>query len=189
MIDKDDVLAAVEVLRSGGTILYPTDTLWGIGCDATQARAVQKVIRIKKSLERNGFIILLDDPARIPAYVTDVVPTVWALIENLRAPTTIVYPRAKNLPKNVMASDGSIGIRIVRDDFCREMIRLFGKPIVSSSANLSGDPTPITFREIREEILKGVDYAVKSERDKLIKVKASTILRVREDGEFDVIRQ
>ncbi len=184
----EDIKKAVEVLKAGGTILYPTDTIWGIGCDATNVKAVQKLMQIKSRPKEFSFIILLENSQKITDYVEEVPDILWDLLESFDNPTTIIYPKAKRLAKNVIADDGSIAIRVVNEEFCHNLISTFGKPIVSSSANFSGEPTPVMFRDISPELKKKVDYVVKTNQRKLNKVKASTIIRLKMNGEFDVVR-
>jgi L-threonylcarbamoyladenylate synthase len=184
----EDIKKAVEVLKAGGTILYPTDTIWGVGCDPTNPKAVQKLMQIKNRPKEYSFIILLEDSKKITDYVEEVPDILWDLIDSFDAPTTIIYPKAKKLAKNVIGDDGSIAIRVVNDDFCKKLITEFGKPIVSSSANFSGEPSPVMFRDISPEFRKKVDYIIQSNQLKLNKVKASTIIRLNLNGEFDIIR-
>jgi len=186
---ENDINKAVKVLKAGGTILYPTDTIWGIGCDATNARAVKKIYNIKSRSKKASFIVLLDKEGRLPNYVQGVPDILADLLKSIDSPTTIIYPKAKNLAKNVIAADGSIGIRIVKDEFCSKLLSAFKKPIVSTSANLSGDPSPLMFREISKELLDKVDYVVETNRALLNKSKASTIIRLHPNGEFEVLRQ
>ncbi|MBN1339547.1 MAG: threonylcarbamoyl-AMP synthase [Bacteroidales bacterium] len=187
---KEDILNAVKVLHQGGVILYPTDTIWGIGCDATNNRAVQKVHKIKGRLKsKSSFIILLEDEQKISQYVKKVPEILWDLLKSFDTPTTVVYPGAKNLARSVIASDGSVGIRVTRDPFCKELLKAFGKPVTSTSANLSGERSPLVFKDIPEEILNSVDYAVTTNREKLNKAKASTIIKLKENGEFEILRQ
>ncbi|MBC8487170.1 MAG: threonylcarbamoyl-AMP synthase [Bacteroidetes bacterium] len=186
---EEDIQKAVKVLMAGGTILYPTDTIWGIGCDATNNRAVQKIYKIKERLKKSSFIILLEKESKITDYVEKVPDILWDLLKSIDSPTTVIYPKAKNLTKNVIAPDGSIGIRVVKDEFCRRMISEFNKPVVSTSANFSGEASPLVFKDISEEIKNKVDYIVKTNRNKLNKIKASTIIRIKLSGEFEVLRQ
>ncbi|MEZ5196160.1 MAG: L-threonylcarbamoyladenylate synthase [Bacteroidales bacterium] len=186
---EEDIRKAVEVLKSGGTILYPTDTLWGVGCDATNSRAVQKVIKIKNRPGDSSFIILIEKEGRLSEYVENIPEILWDLIKTFDTPTTVIYPKGRNLAKNVMAKDGSIAIRIVKDEFCRKLIARLDKPIVSSSANFSGEASPLMFKDISEAFQKRVNYIVQSNRNKLNKVKASTIIKLQADGEFKIIRQ
>lgn len=184
----EDIKKAAEVLKKGGTILYPTDTIWGIGCDATNAKAVSKIIQIKNRPKEFSFIILLEDSSKILKYVEEVPDILWDLLDSFDTPTTIIYPKAINIAKNAIADDGSIAIRVVRDEFCSKLISAFNKPIVSSSANFSGEPSPVMFRDISPQLKEKVDYIVKTNQTKLNKVKASTIIRLKLNGEFDVVR-
>ena len=186
---EKEIDKAIEVLKKGGTILYPTDTIWGIGCDATNSRAVQKVLKIKSRLKNFSFIILVEKDHRISDYVEQVPEITWDLLSGFDLPVTVIYPKAKNLAKNVMAKDGSIAIRVVKYEFCQRLIAKFGKPIVSTSANISGEHPPVMFKDISDELKKEVDYVVQIHRDKLSKVKASTIIKIKLNGEFDIIRQ
>jgi L-threonylcarbamoyladenylate synthase len=185
---KEEIIQAAKVLMAGGTILYPTDTIWGIGCDATNYKAVTKVYAIKGRLTEKSFIILLDKPEKLLTYVERVPDIAWDLLKSIETPLTVVYPNAKNLAKNVVASDGSIGIRIVKDDFCRRLISYINKPIVSTSANLSGDPPPLIFSNISREIISKVDYVVAVNKNRLLELKPSTIIKINEDGEYIVLR-
>jgi len=186
---EEEINKAVDYLKKGKVILYPTDTIWGIGCDATQQKPVDRIYRIKQRFESKSMIILLEDVDKLSKYVKKVPPIAFDLIERYKEPLTIIYPNAMNVAKNVVADDGTIAIRIVRNDFCRKMISLFNKPIVSTSANLSGQPAPIAFSKIPKEILDGVDYIVNYNRDVIIGTKPSTIIRLFENGEFEVIRK
>jgi L-threonylcarbamoyladenylate synthase len=185
---REEIIKTANVLKQGGTILYPTDTIWGIGCDATNYKAVEKVFALKRRQSVKSFIILLDQPEQIEKYVMKVPDIAWDLLTNVETPLTVVYPNARKLAKNVIAADGSIAIRIVRDVFCQKLISYFGKPIVSSSANLSGDPPPLIFSNISQEIIQAVDYVVDVNRDKLNTMKASTMIRIRENGEYEILR-
>jgi L-threonylcarbamoyladenylate synthase len=185
---EQEIKNCLEVLRMGGTILYPTDTIWGIGCDATKRKAVDKIYRLKKRLETKSLIVLLDDPEKLKNYVRIVPGIAWDLMENVRSPLTIIYPNAQNLAKNVIAEDNSIAIRIVKNEFCQRLIHEFGKPIVSSSANISGEPTPFVFKNISSEIIRKVDYVVNLYQDHFQEVKPSRIIKLNESGEFHIIR-
>jgi len=185
---SQEVQRALEVLHAGGTILYPTDTIWGIGCDATNYKAVEKVYKLKQRVESKSLIILLDDVEKISLYVSKVPEITYDLISSFNKPLTIIYSNAKNLAKNVMAADKSIAIRIVREPFCQALIKSFNKPIVSTSANISRDPAAITFNKISKEITEKVDYVVNLYQDKLNQTKASTIIRLFESGEYEIIR-
>lgn len=185
----EELKIAVRYLKKGKIILYPTDTIWGIGCDATLARPVEKIYRIKHRFESKSMIILLDHIDKILRYVKKVPPIAYDLIERYQEPLTIIYPQAVNLAKNVIAQDGTIAIRIVKNDFCREMIRIIDKPVVSTSANLSGQSAPISFSKISPEIIDKVDHIVNYNRDVIIKTKPSTIIRLLENDEFEMIRK
>jgi L-threonylcarbamoyladenylate synthase len=183
-----EVEKTIQVLRKGGVILYPTDTIWGIGCDATNSKAVEKIYKIKQRAQQQSFIILLDAADKIKEYVTYVPPIAFDLIAQYIRPLTIIYPEAKNIAKNVIASDGSIAIRIVNELFCKTLIQKFDKPIVSSSANISGEVHPTSFSVISEEIKSIVDYVVDWEQNVVREVNPSTIIRLFDNGTFDVIR-
>ena len=187
-IFDEQVAKTVEFLKNGKTILYPTDTIWGLGCDATDSNAVNQIYKIKMRPPQKSMIILIDVVDRLFDYVTNVPPMAVDLVNIVRKPLSVIYPNAKNLPKNVVAADGSIAIRMVKTDFCKEVIRIFGKPIVSTSANITGNPTPMHFSEISQTIIKSVDFVVDKAMETSIEPKASTIARFKEDGEFEIIR-
>lgn len=187
-INNTDISNAIEVLRSGGIILYPTDTIWGIGCDATNLEAIEKIYKLKQRAEKNGLIILVDDSGRIPSFVNEIPEIAWDLIELADKPLTIIFPKAKNLPKNLVANDGSVGIRVVNHEFCKRLIQRFGKPIVSTSANLSGQPFPKKYTEINSIILDGVDHVVPKIYDNPISPKPSSIIQLGLGGTIKIIR-
>lgn len=186
---KEDIVKAVEVLMQGGIILYPTDTIWGLGCDATNEKAVERIYQIKKRSDQKCMLILLDNTAKIPAYVNQMPDLAWDLIELSTKPLTIIYSDAKNLAKNLIADDGSIGIRISNDEFNQKLIQRFKKPIVSTSANISGVPSPQTFDEISQQIIDSVDYVVKWKQDDISKTKPSSIIKLGNNGEVKIIRE
>lgn len=185
--DKE-IKSCIAVLKKGGTILYPTDTIWGIGCDATNEMAVDKVYQLKRRINIKSLIILLESVESISNYASTVPDIALDLMNNVEKPLTIIYPNAKNLPKNVIAEDNSIAIRIVKEEFCNRLIREFGKPIVSSSANISGEPAPLVFKCVSKDIINGVDYVVNLYQDRLREVKPSRIIKLNESGEFNIIR-
>lgn len=185
----EDIKNSLETLRKGGTILYPTDTIWGIGCDATNFEAVKKIYELKKRNDSKQMLVLLDDVSRLNEYITQVPDIAFDLIKIAEKPLTIIYPGAKNLPPGLYAEDGSIGIRITNDQFCKNLVAQFKKPIVSSSANLSNQPYPSDFSEISPEILKAVDYIVKWRQNDFSKSKPSAIIKIGINGEVQVIRQ
>ena len=186
---EKEVRKAVEYLKAGKVILYPTDTIWGIGCDATNFKAVERVYQIKHREERKSMIILLDDMKKLEQYVEFVPEIAYDLISSINTPLTVIYPEAKNLAKNLIAEDNTIAIRIVREKFCNEMISMFGKPVVSTSANISGDNPPLTYGKVSEEIRKAVDYSVDYNRSVFRQTKPSTIIRMLKSGVFSIVRQ
>ena len=189
MISTDqEIQKCLHVLTNGGTLLYPTDTIWGIGCDATNPEAVEIVYRLKNREEHKSLIILLDSPEKIRDYVTVVPERAWELIKNATTPLTIIYPQAKNLAANVVADDNSVAIRIVKNEFCRRLISEFGKPIVSTSANISGQYPPLKFKNISSEIINGVDHVVDESFDLPHPGKTSRLIKLNPDGTFRVIR-
>ena len=186
---EEDIKTALTVLEAGGTILYPTDTIWGIGCDATNPEAVKKVYEIKKRKDTKNMLVLIDITGRIIQYVKEVPETARDMIEVSENPITIIYPNAINLAPNLLNLDGSIGIRVTRDEFCKSLISRFKKPIVSTSANLSSEEYPNNFKEINEKILKGVDYVVKWRQKELTCFSVSSIVKLELNGEIKIIRK
>ena len=185
----EDIVKAIEVLRSGGTILYPTDTIWGIGCDATNPTAVNRIYEIKQRQDTQSMLVLMENPNLLNSYIAEVPEIAWELIEVADTPLTIIYPGAKNLAANLLARDGSIGIRITNEAFTQQLIQRFRKPVVSTSANLSGRKTPQNFAEISDEIKKGVDYIVTWRQDDMVKSLPSSIVKVGLSGEIEIIRK
>ncbi len=185
---KEEVEKSVTLLRQGKILLYPTDTIWGIGCDATNVKAVERVYKLKNRHEQKSMIVLLADKEKIQDFVEAVPPIAFDLIENAASPITIVYDKAKNLPKNLIASDGTIAIRVVQGDYCTAVIRGLGKPLVSTSANISGEPAPKTFGQISETIKERVDYVVDIHRSRIRSVRPSTILKLETNGTFKILR-
>lgn len=186
---EDDIRNAVETMRKGGVILYPTDTVWGIGCDATNAQAVAKVYEIKRRTDSKAMICLVDSDARVQRYVRNVPNVAWELFDCADKPTTIVLDGAVNLAPNLIAEDGSIAIRITKEDFSKQLCYRFQKPIVSTSANISGEPTAQNFMDISQEIIDAVDYVCWSRRQEHKPHKPSSIIRLREDGQVEIIRK
>ncbi|MGE5393970.1 MAG: L-threonylcarbamoyladenylate synthase [Candidatus Saccharibacteria bacterium] len=185
----EDIKAAIEVLQKGGVILYPTDTVWGLGCDATNEEAVKKLNDIKKRDISKGMIVLMENAALLDRYVEQVPEIAFDLIELSDRPLTIIYDRAKNLAKNLVAADGSIAIRITSEAFSAELVRRFKKPIVSTSANVSGKKTPATYHEIPQEIIASVDYVVKYRQNETQKGRPSSIMKLGRGGEVKIIRE
>ena len=175
-------------LKKGGNILYPTDTVWGIGCDATNEKAVTNIFHIKKREESKSLVILVNNIEMLRQYVGEIPTRLIDILKNTTKPTTVIYKNPKGLAKNVIAKDNTVAIRIAQDEFCQKLIKKFGKPIVSTSANISGSPTPSTFKEIDQSILGEVDYVVNLYQDK-INDSPSKIIRIDKDGELEVIRE
>lgn len=184
---EKDIEACLTVLRNGGLILYPTDTIWGIGCDATNEAAVEKILELKKRPEQKAMIALVADDRDILQHVASPDPGIFDFLEKLDRPTTIIYDGALGFASNLIAPDGSIGIRVCKDEFCRHLLKRFRKPIVSTSANISGQPAATNFSEINAEIIKGVDYVVKYRQEEKIKAAPSRIVRWK-NGEAIIIR-
>lgn len=185
---NEDLKKACDVLRKGGLILYPTDTIWGIGCDATNEEAVQRVYTLKQRADNKAMLLLLGNEARLESYVQEVPEIAWSLIEVADRPLTLIYPGARNLAPNLIAEDGSVGIRITREEFSRRLCEQFRRPVVSTSANISGQPAPHTFQEIAEEIKQGVDYIVQYRQDDLTAAQPSSIIKLGASGLFQIIR-
>lgn len=179
---KKDILNALSILQSSGIILYPTDTIWGIGCDATNAEAVRKIYTLKKREEKKSMIILVNAEKMIRDYVFNPAPILLKYLSEQTHPTTAIFTKAINLPEGLINEDGSIAIRIVKDDFCRELVEDLKRPIVSTSANISGENYPQNFREITESIKNGVDYIVQHRQNDFKKYAPSSIIKLDEDG-------
>jgi L-threonylcarbamoyladenylate synthase len=185
---EDEIIKACEILRKGGVILYPTDTIWGIGCDATNEAAVERVYEIKQRSDSKSMLILLDSPNFLSCYVDELPKIAFDLIELADKPLTIVYSGAKNVASNLIAQDGSIGIRITNEDFSQNLCRRFRKPVVSTSANINKEPSPANFSEINEKILRSVDYVVNYRRNETQKSKPSSIIRLEKGDIVKIIR-
>ncbi len=175
-------------MKNNGIILYPTDTIWGIGCDATCIEAVKKIYDLKKRITGKNFILLLDHESRISSYVKEVPEQAYSLIEYTQKPLTIIYEGARNLPPEVISEDGTIAIRITRDEFCKNLVGALRKPVISTSANISGKPAPASFEDIEEEIIQGVDYVVNWRQNEKITSKPSTIISLGKGGKIKFIR-
>jgi L-threonylcarbamoyladenylate synthase len=185
---ENDVTAALQVLRTGGLILYPTDTIWGIGCDATDEEAVKKVFALKQRPEAKSLVILLADVKDLLKYVAHPSPDIADVIAGFDRPTTVIYEGALELAPSVINSDGTVAIRIVKDTFCRHLIKRLRKPLVSTSANISGQPSPGNFTEVADDIRNGVDYMVSYRQDDTTPAQASRIIKLLKDGSVQVIR-
>lgn len=186
---EQEVEKAVQVLRRGGTILYPTDTVWGLGCDATNEAAVQELFRIKSRPDNKSMIVLVGSERDILQYVAAPDLAVFDFLHQQSRPTTVVFDHAIGLPENLVSADGSIAIRIVQDEFCRHLVKRLQKPLVSTSANKSGQPTPQTFSEIPDEIKQQVDHVVQWRQNDTTKAQPSQIIRWKSDGTYEFIRK
>lgn len=188
--DKNDLQQALKVLREGGVIIYPTDTVWGIGCDATNAEAVARVYEIKKRVDSKAMLVLLDGAGKLQGYMEKVPATAWMLLEasDGQRPMTIIYPRAKNLASNLLADDGSVGIRITEELFSKALCEQLRRPIVSTSVNISGEPAAKTFQQISPELLGAVDYVCEYRRNDNTIHKPSSIIKIDEKERITIIR-
>ena len=185
----EDLKKSCEVLRQGGLILYPTDTIWGIGCDATNEEAVRCIYALKQRTDHKAMLVLIDSPTKLSGYVSDIPHIALDLVEISDKPLTIIYPNAKNLAFNLLDEDGSVGIRITNEKFSHELCKLFQKPLVSTSANISGLPSPGLYNEIAEAIKNSVDYIVQYRQDETVGAKPSSIIKLSEDGCIKIIRE
>jgi len=185
---NEDIIKAQEVLYQGGIILYPTDTIWGIGCDATNEAAVRRVYELKKRTDSKALLVLIDSSVKLDFYVQEVPEVAWDLVDLAENPLTIIYPGARNLAPNLLAEDGSVGIRVTKEEFSKKLCERFRKAIVSTSANVSGDPSPRFYDEISPEIIAGVDYVVNYRKEDRTPSKPSSIIKLGTGGQVQVIR-
>jgi L-threonylcarbamoyladenylate synthase len=186
---KDDLEKALEILRNGGIILYPTDTIWGIGCDATNSEAVKRIYDLKKRADSKSMLVLMENVGRLSGYLNEIPDIAYDLIELTDKPLTIIYDGAKNLAANLIAEDGTIGIRVTEESFSKQLCSRFRKPIVSTSANISGEESPACFDDISDEIKQGVDYIVQYQQNDTSKTTPSGIIKLGVDGQIKVIRE
>ena len=186
---REDLKRACEVMQKGGVILYPTDTIWGIGCDAANPEAVKRVYDIKKRADSKAMLVLVDSTVKVNFYVSDVPAVAWDLIEFTTKPLTIIYSGARNLAPNLLAEDGSVGIRVTNEEFSRRLCQQFRKAIVSTSANISGQPGAANFTEISEEVKSAVDYIVGFRQDDMSRPKPSSIIKLDKGGVIKIIRE
>jgi len=186
---RDEVKKAFEVIQQGGIILYPTDTIWGIGCDASNTEAIEKIYNLKQRTQEKSMIILLDTDAKLESYIRDVPAIAYDLIEFAENPLTLVMPNAKNISPALISPDGSVAVRVTTHPFCQQLIQRLRKPLVSTSANISGQPSPQNFSQIAPEIIEGVDYVVDVDQHDLSVKKPSTIMRIDPTGLFEFIRK
>lgn len=200
--DKEDLQEALRVLRDGGVIVYPTDTVWGIGCDATNEEAVRKIYRLKQREDSKSMLVLMDSAAKLPYYIGDIPEAAEMLLEAQNTehraqtdlpeeelkPMTIIYPHGRNMAKNLIAEDGSIGIRITNEAFSKALCAQLRHPLVSTSANISGHPTARFYHEIEREVLDGADYVCRYRRDDDTPHEPSTLIKINDDGSYKIIR-
>ena len=186
---KEDLKNALDIMKKGGVILYPTDTIWGIGCDATNTKAVERIYQIKKREDSKSMLIIVDEAWRVSDFIKEVPEISLQLIEVADTPLTIIYAGAKGISPKLISTDGSIGIRVSSDEFCRKLVGSLNKPIVSTSANISGNPSPQNYDEISEEIINSVDYVVKWRQEEKGKSKPSSIIKIGTGGEIEIIRK
>lgn len=200
--DREDIQAALRVLREGGIIVYPTDTVWGLGCDATNAEAVARLYALKEREDSKSMLVLLDSPAKLNYYVKDVPEAAWQLLEatnndemsaalndGMVKPLTIIYPGARNMAANLIAEDGSVGIRITHEPFSKALCEQLRHPLVSTSANISGHPTARFYHEIEQALLDRADYVCRFRREDDVPCEPSSIIKVNADGTFVIIRK
>ena len=186
---REEIKKACEVLQKGGVILYPTDTVWGIGCDATNEEAVKRVYEIKRRADSKAMLVLVDSDVKVDFYVKDVPEVAWDLIQYATKPLTVIYDDARNLASNLIGEDGSVGIRVTSEEFSKQLCYRFRKAIVSTSANISGEPSPASFSEIQDEIKQAVDYIVEYRQDEPAGAKPSSILKLGRGGVIKIIRE
>lgn len=186
---EEDIRLAVETMRKGGVIVYPTDTVWGIGCDATNAEAVKRVYEIKRRDDSKALICLVDSDVRLQRYLRDGSDVAWDLLTLPVKPTTVILDGVSGLAENLYAEDGSVGIRITHEDFSRELCYRLQRPIVSTSANISGEETAQNYRDISEEIVSAVDYVCETRRQEHLPHTPSSIIKLTKDGQVTIIRK
>lgn len=185
---NEDIQSCLAILNNGGLLLYPTDTVWGIGCDATNENAVKKIFELKKRIDTKAMIVLVENESSILKYVEEAGLQIFDYIKGIHKPTTVIYQQAKNLASNLLAEDGSVAIRICKDKFCQALISQFGKPIVSTSANISTYPTPLCFNDISLDITEGVDYVVKYRQDEMEMQQPSSVVKWDAEGNLIILR-
>lgn len=185
---QEEIFNAFEVIKNGGIILYPTDTVWGIGCDATNPEAVAKIYKLKQRAETQSMIVLMNGEKMLYNVFREVPEVAWQILDLSENPTTLILDAPKNVAPNVIGADNTLGIRIVKEPFCYKLMERMKKPLVSTSANISGQPTPKSFAEISPEIINGVDYVVNLQRDK-VSGKPSTIIKLTLDSQVKIIRK
>lgn len=186
---KDNLEEVLAVLANDGLILYPTDTIWGIGCDACNPTAIERIYNLKKRDRSKPFVLLVDSVEMLKNYIEQVPPRIETLLSFHTRPLTVIYDKGFNLPANAMAKTGSVAIRIVQDDFCKQLIHNFNRPLIATSANISNAPFPSTFGEISSEVIQGVDYVFQHRRDDKTQYEPSVIVKYNEKGDLVFIRE
>ncbi len=186
--DAKEARKIAQIMSKGGIVLYPTDTIWGIGCDATQTEAVKKIHQIKQRDLNKSMLLLADDMSLVRYYTQTIPDAAINITEVSLDPITLIYPKAENLPKEVIANDKSVAFRITNDLFCKEIIKFLGKPIISTSANIAGKPFPKNYKEIDNKIIKQVDYSAEYRREEQVNGKPSAIIKISEFNEITIIR-
>jgi L-threonylcarbamoyladenylate synthase len=189
MIFEEDIKESLVILRKGGIILYPTDTIWGLGCDATNPSAVDKIFKIKSRNESKSLLVLVDGVQMLERYVYDIPEIAYELIDVSDGPLTLIYPSGKNLAPGISNEDGSVGIRVCHDEFCSELISRFRKPVVSTSANFSGKPSPENFGDIENSVISAVDFVVNYRQDDRQKFNPSPVIKLEKNGTIQIIRR
>jgi L-threonylcarbamoyladenylate synthase len=185
----EDIKKSCEIMKQGGIILYPTDTIWGIGCDATNPDAVRRIYDLKQRSDSKAMLVLVDSFTKVNFYVSDLPDVAYDLIDLSTKPLTIIYQGARNLAQNLIAQDGTVGIRVTQEIFSQSLCQQFRKAIVSTSANISGQPSPSSFSDIDDAIKKNVDYIVRYRQNEIIKAKPSSIIKLGSKGEVSIIRK
>lgn len=185
----NEINEALKVLNEGGIIIYPTDTIWGVGCDATNPDAVKKIYELKQRDDSKALVVLIQEIGQLQNYVAEVPEIAWDIVEFAEDPLTVVYPNAKNLATNLLANDGSVAIRLCSDEFCIKLLQRFKRPLVATSANISGEPSPKNFVEIDERVLNQGDYVVNWRREETKNPKPSRIISLGVDGDFKLLRK
>ncbi|WP_394343611.1 L-threonylcarbamoyladenylate synthase [Flavobacterium piscinae] len=187
-IQNHEIHHAFQIIQNGGIILYPTDTVWGIGCDATNPEAVKKIYALKKREESKSMIVLMNGEKMMYTVFKDIPEVAWQILDLAEKPTTLILDKPRNVASNIIAEDQSLAVRIVKEPFCFKLMERMKRPLVSTSANVSGEPTPKSFKEISPEIIKGVDYVVNLHREKMCD-KPSTIIKLTLDSQVQIIRK
>lgn len=185
---EQDVKHCISVMNNDGVILYPTDTIWGLGCDAHNVKAIEKIFDIKRRDKHKSFVLLMTDVRQLSKYIANPLPDLESLLKSFTRPTTVIYENAINLPDAVVSGEGSIAVRITQDPFCRSLIKRMRAPLVSTSANMSGEPSAAIYTNINKTIIEACDYVVKWRQDDMTVAEASTILKLEADGSFTKIR-